>query len=82
MNRNSGRGKREAVGFAKDFNFQKPVIYVMSKLTIWVSNTPTANFESITHSYEIGLTQFFTKLENLSIPQMFNSSDPFEVYGN
>ena len=42
-----GRGKREHVGMAKDFNFQMPVIYFMLKLTIWVASTTTANFESI-----------------------------------
>ena len=30
----TGRGKREPVGMVKDFDFQMPVICVMSKLTI------------------------------------------------
>ena len=34
-----GRGKREPVGMAKDFDFQMPVIYVIFKLTIQVAST-------------------------------------------
>ena len=40
------RAKRKAVGMAKDFYFQIPVIYAIFKLTIRVaSTTTTANFE-------------------------------------
>ena len=47
MNRKRrGKGKREPVGMAKDFDFRMPVIYVMCKLTIQVVCTTTAaNFE-------------------------------------
>ena len=36
-----GRGKREPVGMAKDFDFQMPAIYVMFKLSIWVASKTT-----------------------------------------
>ena len=37
-----GRGKREPVGMAKDFDFQLTLICAMFKLTIWVAITTTA----------------------------------------
>ena len=70
-----GRGKREPVGMAKDFNFQTQIIYFMFKLSIWVASTTTANFESI-RQLQSWVNTILTKLKNLSICQMFNSSDP------
>ena len=44
----TGRGKREPIGMARDFDLQLPVIYIMFKLTIRVKSTTTAaNFEGI-----------------------------------
>ena len=45
----TGRGKREPVGMAKDFDFQMSVVYVMFRLTIWVaSTTRTVNLNKYT----------------------------------
>ena len=38
-----GKGKREPVGMAKDFDFQMPVIYFMFKLT---SRSQAMNYSS------------------------------------
>ena len=39
IGKEGGRGKREPVGMAKDFDFQMPKIYVIFKLTIQVART-------------------------------------------
>ena len=68
-----GRRKREFVLMAEDFNFQMPVIYVIFKLTIQVRQAQQQQLIlNQLHIYKVGLTQLFTKLENLSIHQMFN----------
>ena len=55
---------------AKAFDFQMLVIFVT--LTIWVSGTTQELILNKLHSYEVGLTQLFGKLENFSIHQIFN----------
>ena len=61
---------------AKDFDFQMHVICVMFKLTVQLACTTTTNLHKL-HSYEVGLTQFFIKLENLSVQQ---TAKPITLY--
>ena len=58
---------------AKDFDFQMPV----SKLTIEWQSQQQQLIVSKLYSYEVGWTQVFAKLENLSIHQVFNLSKWF-----
>ena len=80
VNRKRGRKgwkeKREPVGMPKDFDFHMRVIDVMFNLTYWVASTKQQLILNKLHSYEVGLTHFLAKLEDLSIHQIFNSFNP------